>query len=870
MKYIFLLLSIFINPLCYSQSRPAGPIVATPNAASLGLYGEVPVSYFTGLPNIEIPIYTIQERGLSFPITMSYHALGFKPDVHPSWVGANWSLNFGGAITRKMNKLPDEWNSNEYIHIYDNIFGYYYTHNRLNNFNWSSNDTLLAMGIANGNNNEQRKLQTSDREPDEFNFNFLGFSGKFYLDHLGNYDIVYNHLNLPQSITVRKTGGAVKGTITYTYDATGNKIIKLTTDNGTAGKTIITTTTYIGGIVYESKTTIPANTPNDDYTDRLQFIAQEEGRIRFKEAVGSTTAASFQYDYMLKDHLGNIRMVLTEEQQQDKYPAVTLENDTYNGGTAISIESQYYSIDNSKIVPQSVATGISTYQNNNNITNPNLYSNTGVNSARLYLLNATTNTVQNKNGLGIVLKVMAGESISIFGKSYHIMPAGSGYSSPANPLTVLELMELLAASPAAAPKGITGSQISGLPGFPTNVTSLLNNQPPQATNRPRASINWVILDEQFKYVSGGFDMVGIASNTKGTFKDHIIPTFTIPKNGYIYVYCSNESQYNVFFDNLQVVHDRGPILEETHYYPFGLTMAGISSKAAGKLENKRMFNDGTELQSKEFSDGSGLELYATDFRSYDPQIGRFIQIDEFAEEFDTWTPYAFANDNPILINDPTGLAGDTSWKKMQEVTVAGRKVKMSQPTGIINGPGSKVIKNSSYNTFENNEQPMHFSIQAWNPNTKPYNGNAEMVGAVVEVGTWLFPWGKAIRGVKAIYTLNKLRQLNKAARILQRVKVDKILHILNGSKLSNHAWDKVVSNPNDWNAVSNLIENVLDNGVGLTYGAASSKVLQISGEFVQVTYGYGADGLIRIGDAWVVTNPSIKYEALKILSATAK
>ncbi len=192
MKYIFLLLSIFINPLCYSQSRPAGPIVATPNAASLGLYGEVPVSYFTGLPNIEIPIYTIQERGLSFPITMSYHALGFKPDVHPSWVGANWSLNFGGAITRKMNKLPDEWNSNEYIHIYDNIFGYYYTHNRLNNFNWSSNDTLLAMGIANGNNNEQRKLQTSDREPDEFNFNFLGFSGKFYLDHLGNWRVQSN------------------------------------------------------------------------------------------------------------------------------------------------------------------------------------------------------------------------------------------------------------------------------------------------------------------------------------------------------------------------------------------------------------------------------------------------------------------------------------------------------------------------------------------------------------------------------------------------------------------------------------------------------------------------------------------------------
>ena len=178
---------------------------------------------------------------------------------------------------------------------------------------------------------------------------------------------------------------------------------------------------------------------------------------------------------------------------------------------------------------------------------------------------------------------------------------------------------------------------------------------------PQAYINYIFLDEQFRYVTGNASRVGSAGSVKQHWSDGL-SNIAVPKNGYLLVFVSNESNFTVFFDNLQVVHKPGPIVEETHYYPFVLTMAGISTRAfqytspnCGFPGNKKGFN-GNEIQNNEFSAGSCLEMYDFNVRTYDQPIGRFIQIDPLSEEGDqeSLTPYQFSGNNPSTFNDPEG------------------------------------------------------------------------------------------------------------------------------------------------------------------------------------------------------------------------
>jgi RHS repeat-associated protein len=422
-------------------------------------------------------------------------------------------------------------------------------------------------------------------------------SGNLTQDKNKGLTIGYNFLNLPQSVSNSSQ------TIGYIYDATGKKLKKTFTGQPHY---------YFDGIEYKG--------------DSLLFAMTEEGRVR-------PNAGGYTYDYFLKDHLGNIRVVLSSEAPSlNTYPAATMED-----GNATTENTYYANLDATRDAKPS---GFDTNWGNTKV-------------ARL-----TSSDASRQTGPSITLKVNTGDKLNLRVKSFY-QSYGADYGR--NALGATALGQLVSAL--LSPMALTGSGLGAATdlinasafGSGSNFQNMIGSLPGNNYNNspdytPKAYLVWMLFDSEFNLVktsnSSGMLQVPTGADQLNNMAEGDI---TMDKSGFFYAYVVNESPMNVYFDDFQVSTTSSPVLEENNYYPFGMLNAQLSAPGITDPINNYKYN-GKELQ-KELN----LEWLDYGARFYDPQIGRWHSVDPLAEKSRRWSPYTYCEDNPIRFIDPDGM-----------------------------------------------------------------------------------------------------------------------------------------------------------------------------------------------------------------------
>ncbi len=166
MKKLFLILYTLL--ICNNLSSQNLPTIVppSPEASALAKFTNVPVSYYTGLPNISVPIYTIQQKGISIPIGLSYHARGVQVSEIASRTGLGWSLQYGGSISRQVRGKADEHPEYGYL---------------------SNGSSFMAYSTSIETRGSVHSIESNhpdyDFYPDQFSFSAGDISGKFVLDY---------------------------------------------------------------------------------------------------------------------------------------------------------------------------------------------------------------------------------------------------------------------------------------------------------------------------------------------------------------------------------------------------------------------------------------------------------------------------------------------------------------------------------------------------------------------------------------------------------------------------------------------------------------------------------------------------------------
>lgn len=186
---LLLSLLLFEESVAQSYSEIIKP---SPDVVAFEKYGNIPVSLYTGVPEIKVPIYEIRNKEIAVPVSLSYHAGGITVNEEASRVGLGWILQSGGMISRTIRGIDDF------------RYGYGYLKNSVPEIFNSQVAQILSTGSA-GNVSGTGECEQSiggqmidfsnvlyasdndlewmiDMEPDLYNYNFLGYTGSFTIN----------------------------------------------------------------------------------------------------------------------------------------------------------------------------------------------------------------------------------------------------------------------------------------------------------------------------------------------------------------------------------------------------------------------------------------------------------------------------------------------------------------------------------------------------------------------------------------------------------------------------------------------------------------------------------------------------------------